>query len=194
MLWKHISDRFPTPRDILLVFLVSTFPVAVWSWIIFLYDLPSFLLSLRASQIINTFSYLQAIVLLESALLFVLVTLLAILLPRRLFLNNYVPQATLLILSLTFWAVGIHLYSARIAGNNASANITNNLPLGIIWAAVWAGVFLGLSILARFLKRWNTLILAFVDRLSLVAGVYLFFPLISLPYVLIRNLVLAITS
>lgn len=189
MLWKHLSDRFPAPRDLLLVFLVSSFPVAIWSWIIFLYDLPSFLLSLRASQIINTFSYLQAIVLFESALLFVLVTLLAILLPRRLFLSNYIPQAALLIFALTFWAIGIHLYSARIAGNIAS-----NLPAGYIWAALWAAVFLGLSTLARYRKRWNTLILAFVDRLSLVAGVYLFFPLISLPYVLIRNIVLAIIS
>jgi len=173
----------------LLVFLVSSFPVAVWSWIIFLYDLPSFLLSLRSSQIFNIFSYLQAIALIESAVLFSLVTSLAILLPRSLFLGNYVPQATLLIVALTFWAVGIHLSSEQIA---SGGDVGSNLALRYLWTAIWVIVFVGSSILARCRKRWNTVILAFVDRLSLISGVYLLFPLASLPYVVIRNIVLMI--
>ena len=189
VLLKHLRDRFPSHRNLRLVFLVSSFPVAVWSWIIFLYDLPSFLLSLRGSQILNIFSYLQAIALIESALLFTLVTLLAILLPRGLFLGNYVPQATLLIAALAFWAVGIHLNSEQIASGGDAGS---NLALRYLWTAIWVIVFVGLSTLARYWKRWNTIILAFVDRVSLVSGVYLFFPLASLPYVLIRNIVLMI--
>jgi hypothetical protein len=169
--------------------MVSVFPVAIWSWIIFFYNLPSFLLSLRVSQIINIFTNMQVIILIESALLFTLVTLLAVLLPRRLFLSHYVPQSALLILALGLWAVGVHLNGEQIALGNAASNAA----LPYIWTALWAVIFLVLSILARYWSRWNTLLLSFVDRLSFVSSVYLFFPLVSLPYVLIRYFVLFIS-
>jgi hypothetical protein len=188
-LWKYLSSRFPPRRDLVQVFLVSAFPVAVWSWIIFFYDLPSFLLSLRLSQIINIFAYLQVIILIESALLFALVTLLAVLLPPRLLLSSYVPQSTLFILALALWAVGFHLYSEQIALGSLASNPT----LLYFWTVVWAVVFLSLSILTRYWTRWDTLILSFVDRLSIVSGVYLFFPLVSLPYVLLRYFVLLLS-
>jgi hypothetical protein len=186
---KFLSSRFPPRQALVQVFLMCAFPVAVWSWIIFFYDLPSFLLSLRLSQIINIFAYLQVIILIESALLFALDTLLAVLLPPRLFLSHYVPQSTLLILALALWAVGFHLYSEQIALGNLASDPT----LLYFWTVVWAVVFLVLSILTRYWTRWNTLILSFVDRLSIVSGVYLFFPLLSLPYVLLRYVVLQVS-
>ena len=188
-LWKFLTNRFPSRRDLSLVFLVSAFPVAGWSWIIFFYDLHSLLLNLRLSQLINIFAYIQVITLIESALLFALDTLLAVLLPRRLFLGNYVSQSTLLILTLALWAVGFHLNSEQIALGNAASNTS----LLTVWTGVWVVVFLALSILTRYWTRWNALILSFVERLSFVSSVYLFFPLVSLPYVLIRYIVLLLS-
>jgi hypothetical protein len=188
-LWKYLTERFPSRRDLSLVFLVSAFPVAGWSWIIFFYDLPSLLLSLRMSQLINIFAYIQVVTLIESALLFALDTLLAILLPRRLFLSNYVTQSTLLIISMALWAVGVHLNSEQIALGNAASNTT----LLYVWSGIWVVVFLALSIMTRYWTRWNGLILSFVDRLSFVSSVYLFFPLVCLPYALIRYLVLLVS-
>jgi len=181
--------RFPPRRDLKLAFLVCAFPVAIWSWVIFIYDLPSFLRSLRIGQIISIFAYVQVVSLIESILLFMLVTLLAVLLPRRMFLNNYVPQVTLLVLALAFWAIGIHLYHEQVAMGNAASN--PNIPFD--WIAIWIVVFLTLSILTRLISRLNSLLFSFVDRLTFVSSVYLFFALISLPVVILRNLVMAIS-
>jgi len=182
------NDRFPSRRDLLQAFLVSAFPVAIWSWVIFFYDLPSFLLSLRIGQIINVFFYIQAIVLIESALLFILVTLLAVLLPRVLFRKHYLAQTSLLILALTAWAVGVHLNGEQVALGNLSGDAARQY----IWTAVWVVVFLALSILVRFWPRFNALIQTFIERLSFVSGIYLFFPVVSLPYLVIRYIVLLI--
>jgi len=75
----------------------------------------------------------------------------------------------------------------------ALGNLASHPSLLYIWAVVWAVVFLVSSILTRYWTRWNTLILSFVDRLSIVSGVYLFFPLLSLPYVLLRYVVLQVS-
>jgi hypothetical protein len=182
-------SRFPPRRDLKLAFLVCAFPVAVWSWIIFIYDLPSFLRSLRISQIISIFAYVQVVSLIESFLLFALVTLLAVLLPRRLFLRNFLPQVSLLVLTLAFWAIGIHLYHEQVA----MGRVADNPSLPYYWTAIWIAVFFALSILVRFNSRINSLLFSFVERLAFVSSVYLFFALISLPVVIIRNLLLAIT-
>jgi hypothetical protein len=189
VLRDFFTDRSPSRQDLILVFLVCCFPVAIWSWIIFFYDLHSFLLRLRWSQVINILLYMQLIVLIESAMLFTIITLLAFLLPRLLFLSNYVSQATILILALTFWAVGVHLNGEQIALGNASADSNQQY----IWTAISVVVFLALSILNRLWSRSNALTISFAERLSFVSGVFLFLPLISLPYILIRNLVLLIT-
>ena len=181
--------RFPPPIDLKLAFLVSAFPAAVWSWIIFIYDLPSFLRSLRVSQIISIFAYVQVVSLIESILLFALVTLLAVLLPRRLFLSNYISQVFLLVFTLAFWAIGIHLYHEQVA----MGRFTNNPALPYYWTAVWFVVFFALSILARFSSRLNAFLLAVVDRLAFVSSVYLVFALVSVPVVIFRNLVLAVS-
>jgi len=180
-----IIARFPSSRDLRQAFLVSVFPVAIWSWLIFAYNLPSFLRSLRVGQIISIFAYMQVMFLIESFLLFLLVTLLAALLPRRLFLNNYVPQATLLVLILAFWAIGIHLHGEQAAlGNVASGPI-----FLYYWTSAWLVIFLTLSIIARLKSRFNSLLLSFIGRLTFVSSIYLFFAVISLPIVVLRNIV-----
>ena len=140
---------------------------------------------MRVGQIVGIFAYMQVIALIEGFLLFVLATLLAIVLPRRIFLNNYVPQVTLLVLAMAFWAIGVHLYSEQVA----LGDVARDHALHYYWIAVWTVVFLALSILIRFKSRLNSLLLSFVDRLTFVSSVYLFFAVISLPVVILRNLI-----
>jgi hypothetical protein len=183
-----VLSRFPSRKDLKLAFLVCAFPAAVWSWIIFIYDLPSFMRSMRIGQILGIFAYVQVVSLIESILLFIVVTLLALSIPRRLFLNNYLPQVALLVFTLAFWAIGIHLYQEQVALGSSISN--QSLPY--YWATLWVLVFFVLAILARYISRINSFLISFVDRLAFVSSVYLFFAVISVPVVIFRNLVLSV--
>jgi hypothetical protein len=144
---------------------------------------------MRIGQIIGIFCYVQVVSLIESILLFASVTLIAVFLPRRLFLSNYLPQVFLLVFTLAFWAIGIHLYHEQIA----MGSITGNSFLVYYWSAAWIVVFLLLTILARFKSFLNSFLLLLLDRLAFVSSVYLFFAVLSLPVVIFRNLLMAIT-
>ncbi len=187
-LLHQLASRFPHRNDLKSAFLVCAFPVAIWSWIIFIYDVPSFLHNLRVDQIASVFAYVQVVALIESILLFAMLTLLAVLLPRIAFLDNYLPQVAITALALAFWAIGVHLHDEQIA----LGSLSKNQSLLVIWTIVWIVIFLTLSILARFKSKANSLLLSLVDRMAFVSGIYLFFAIISLPVVILRNLALAI--
>ena len=169
-------------------FLLCAFPIAVWSWIIFLYNLPSLLLSMRLSQIIAVFAYLQVVALLESGLLFFIILALVVLLPIRLYRNYFISQTGLIVLALSGWAVGLHYKSEQIA--MGTANSEGNWLT--IWSIAWLVAFFGSAISLRYFPRLEKLFSAFIDRLSVVSGVYVIIALISLPYLIFRYLLLVI--
>ncbi len=181
-----LKHRFPSPRDVLLAFIVCALPVHAWTWVLFFYKVPSYLLQFSAGQTLGVFSYAQAFALLESTALCGLTVLVAFLLPRRLFLDRFVPQVVLFVLALTSWAIGIHQYGVDFAGTGAAAAETR--PFLIAWTAGWLVVMLVVSAAMHYwpvIQRW---LWVFADRLIVLSGFFLLVDAAAVLFVVVRNL------
>jgi hypothetical protein len=181
-----IKGRFASRRDLLLAFMVCVLPVHAWTWVLFFYKVPSYLLQLSINQTLGVFSYAQVFALFESALLWGLAVLLAFLLPRRLFLDYFTPQVVLLVFALAAWAIGMQLYGADFAGSDAA--LARTRPFVIGWTVGWLAALVGLSAEMHYwtvIQKW---LWAFADRLVVLSGFFVLVDMICVVIVLLRNI------
>lgn len=160
-------------------------PLHIWTWVIFLYKIPSYLLSLRLGQLLGIFSYTQMFALLESLLLWLAATLLALVLPRRLYLNWYVPQTLLLAAALTGWAIG-YQFAYRAIQNETAAW---DGAAALYWALGWLAAFLVGAASLRLVKPLADSLTRLADRLTVLAVFFLAVDLAGTALVLARNLI-----
>ena len=184
-----IKGRFPTWQQIFPAFLTILFPIAFWSVLNFLRELPSYLMRMKIWEIVGVFSYTQVFALLESIFLVLTLILIAELLPYPLFLKHFTTQAALICILGTFWVVPLHYRSQILAEIPIFANS---------WAsAAWFGIFVALLIAISFLfRRYSRLergFQTFIDKLTAVSLLYLIIDISSLAVILVRNLVFALS-
>lgn len=184
-----IQNRIPTRRELLAAFFICLFPVQLWSWFVFLHKLPSYLLSMSLGQTLSIFAYLQVFALLESGLLWLVVALLAAVLPWRLFRERFIPQALLLVLALAGWAAGVQVMLLGVETETSSGG--GYLPYA--WTLLWLVFLVGMSILAVKLPRVTKTLLEVVERLSLLSGLYLAIDLLALAAVILRYVAAALS-
>jgi hypothetical protein len=173
--------HLPPRRQVLLVFAACAFPIYTWAIVAFLWKLPSWLLFLRASQILAVFGYTQLSALAESLLLLLAILLLSLLLPRRFFRDRFVAQGGMVALVTAAWAIALQL--------NVEA-VTNSLSLRTI--ALWITLFLvptaTLFLLIHHRPRVAQVIEATVDRLLVLLYIYLPLTLLGVSVVVVRNI------
>jgi len=176
--------RLPSREQARLLFLAILVPVNFWALVIFLQELPAYILRMNAWDITGILAYVLTIALLDSLILLFFVTVIMALLPVSFRKHHYTTAGTLIAYLTIFWLVLIQ-YQDTIGAR---------LPIvqqrWFIW--VWlAALLTGISAAAYLLSRSEKLDLwvrAFVDRLSLLSTVYLFLNLAGLLVVLGRNL------
>ena len=95
---KHIKNRLPDRKNLILFFLACIFPIHLWAILQFLREISSYILWLSWFEIISVFSYTQAIALVESSFAFIGLTFLAFYLPRKFILDHFLAQSTTILL------------------------------------------------------------------------------------------------
>jgi hypothetical protein len=182
--FRWLSHRLPTRHETWLVFVVSVIPVHIWAWLVILNKVPSYLLSFSFGQIIAVLAYVLSLALFESLLLSLFPIFLAFLLPRRLFLDYFVAQSTLLVATLSAWFMIVQ-YRIQVVENEPVVKLD---PSSYLLALACLGIFIALAIMLRYLPRWNTGLLGFADRLSVLSTVYVLIDLCALVIVVLRNI------
>jgi hypothetical protein len=109
---------------------------------------------------------------------FLLVLVLAFLLPRGWFLERFVPQATLLALVAMLWVVPVHYLSVQASAAIPSAGLSG--PSGILWFVFCLLLLVGLSILFRRMEKFQTLLQGFAEKVVPLSVVYLLVDFVSL--------------
>lgn len=176
--------RLPSREQARLLFLAILVPVNFWALVIFLQELPAYILRMNAWDITGILAYVLTIALADSLILLFFAMVIMLLLPVSFRKHHYTTAGTLIAYLTIFWLVLIQ-YQDTIGAR---------LPIvqqrWFIW--VWlAALLTGISAAAYLLSRSEKLDLwvrAFVDRLSLLSTVYLFLNLAGLLVVLGRNL------
>jgi hypothetical protein len=169
-----ISNRLPSRQDFFTVFLVCIFITHVWAILIFLSQLPSYLLRMGAWDITGVFAYNQVFVLLESLLLASILAIVALVLPRTWFLAHFVTQAAILALIAAIWAIAIHLQDRLTPIWPFSQ--ASLIPF---WGILCLVVFAGLSSLLRRSSRFHQGLQTAIASLSFLSLIYLFVDLMS---------------
>jgi hypothetical protein len=182
-----LASRIPRRQEIALVFLICIFPTHVWSIIAFLRELPSYLMRLNAWEIASVFAYSQTFVLLESLILTIVITILAIALPGFLIRDRFVPQAGIFVVLISFWTALIHYQGP----------ITAILPLSgkyapVAWLASLIIALVSLSILVRQSPKFEKKTTKLIESVAFLSAIYLIIDVVCLFLLLMRFISISI--
>jgi hypothetical protein len=181
-----LLSRLPSRQETWLAFTMAAFMVHSWALLNYLREVPGYLLRMPISGMWGVLAYVLSNTLFESLLITGLVALVCMLTPRRFLKDRFVPQAAVLILAPCLWIIPLH-YQARIVGV-LDAGPLGNLGLLAVWLLTFLVALIDLSIVFRRYPRVEAGLISFADRLTVLAGVYVFVDILGVITVLLRNL------
>jgi hypothetical protein len=172
-------SRFASLHDIVLVFAACAFPVYSWSIWYSLERLPSWLFYLDAWEIVGIFAYIEAFALVESVAIVLVLLLLAVIVPARLFRDKFVALSSAMITLAAVWTIATqNLLVLRNIPQSAELILLGIClaSFGLIYFAIYRHS--QLQVLAK----------AFAERVSVLLYIYIPLSLISLLIVVLRNI------
>ncbi len=175
-----LRNRFPSRAETFEVFAACAVPVFIWAIIAYLDAVPGFILRLSIWDVIGTASYVLAFALVESIVFLVPFVVLAFILPGRLLRDHFGALGSVLALITAAWAMHLNydrLYFNTLTDEQVRTGIVLYL-LSILAAAL---------LIVRF-KPLERLVRSIMDRVTILAYVYVAFALVSILIILIRNI------
>ncbi|GAB4498884.1 MAG: hypothetical protein OHK0052_12950 [Anaerolineales bacterium] len=198
------KKRLPSRSELWTVLVVTIFVTHIWGVIQFLNRVPALILRLTTGEILAVAAYNHFFLLLESLSVVGLLAILAFILPQRWLRNQFSTQAGLTVVLMAVAAALFH-YSGSIVGalqtpwesllraigipEEALGGYLLFLLLGIM--GIWMFLFFAaLPALPKFSQRTGVQMryTDFVERASVLSGLFLAIDLLSLFTVIIRNL------
>jgi hypothetical protein len=171
-------NRFASIQDIVLVFAACIAPICSWSILQFLEELRAWLFYLSSWDVISIFAYTQALALLESATVLLIVILLGAILPARFLRDRFVAQGSMVVLLTLGWAIATQ-YKIIPRGFRPPARkffLLYLASIGVSW------------VLIHRYKRLEESIDSFVERLTVLLYVYIPTTFLSVIIVMFRNI------
>lgn len=176
-----LHRRLPSGREILSGYLTCLVPIVAWSTFRTLNDgLKVWSRQMHAWDVIGVVAYVQAFALFETAVVFLPLLFLSLVLPLNWFRDKFVALSTGLVYLSAAWCVLAQLHDSEVRW----WSFKHLLP----WFGAYGASLLLVSLLIHRSSRVQALIRAFAERVELVASAYLLIGLIAVLIVLIRNL------
>lgn len=176
-----LTQRLPSRSALFNTAVACVFPIFAWSTVSMLREVPVWVLRLNAWDLIGMIAYNQAFALLESALVFLVLVLGALLLPPRWRQVEFHALATGMVFTSTAWFVLVHFNddAIRLWGMGQFAR------WGLVYLASLAGVFLLIQRFAPVARGLSVI----THRLSVLSVFYALTGAGGLLLVILRNLV-----
>jgi hypothetical protein len=140
--------RLPSREELRLVGSVCLFGMHLWAVPVYLRDLSIWLRFLEAGEVVGTSGYVFGFLLLESAAVAGVLTLLAALLPRKWFRQQFVPQALVWLTATLLFILPFHFNKWLFS---MLASVERLLAFFAIWLVLYAAVLL---FSGGALRRW----------------------------------------
>lgn len=176
---NFIKNRFAPREQIILLFAACVFIIHVWSIVNVLREVPAWVLRLNYWDLFGVIAYTQVYALIESVIVIVVLIVIAALLPAKLFRNKFVAVGTMIVVVTSIWFILAHYNDEVIR----------------LWGAKQFIIFLLIFIVSllapylliqRYPKLENT-ISSIVQRIAVLAYVYVTLDIISIFIIIIRN-------
>jgi hypothetical protein len=171
-------------EDILLVFAACIFPVFIWSFYNLLNEIPSFVLRLNLGDLFGTSAYVLAFALLESLLfflaLFIVMSLLAFILPRKLWGDHFMAIGSMLAILISAVAMYFQLNYDRVIKLSLKRTL---FELGLVGLT-----FVIYYVLILSFPRFESAIRSIVRGVSVLSIFYAFLGCLSVLIIIFRNI------
>jgi len=141
--------------------------------------LPSWALRLGLFELLGVTSYPLVFALLESILVWLLIILLSLVLPRKVLGKDFVTQAAIFIFFLAILS-GLMHFSVEL--------IFNFRLYTLVLLLIIFSIALILSYLAGRSMKYSSSIRNLLSRVNVLSGIYIFMDLVGLSIILFRNL------
>lgn len=160
--------------DLILLFVYTAFPIHVWTIVNMLKDVPSWALYMRYWELVSTVAYTLAFALFETLIVFTPIILVGLILPKRWVRNVFVP-----------WA-GVMLVEGAIAAIIFQEFILTFGPKKMTLAVILLAMALS-TVVVVWSQKLREIVRVVAQRFSILAFLYIFFDLIGLVIVIVRN-------
>jgi len=177
-----------------LLFLMSVFPQHLWTLIFAFRDISWLIDRTNVWDAIGNTSYGMVYAFFESLLIFGILALLGLLTPSRWEVNRRVAFLTLLLFITSIWGMVsqlLYLWNIWLPFPLMQFIASTGRPLVMLYLFSLAVVVPTVSFPVFAFVRWNKTLptlLDFMDRLTTLSMLYLFFDVIGLIIVVIRNI------
>ncbi len=172
-------DRLPSSQDLRLVFGGCAFVIHIWAIINLLDELPAWVMRLTAYELMGAISYPLVFALLESLFVWAALIVLSMLLPKNWMRNHFLARGITLMLVTALWSIFIHFNYESLIKN------MRDLPL-------WLGAILVSTLVLVYLagryRRIDTVLRWILERIEVLAYMYIFVDIVGLFIIVSRNL------
>jgi len=175
-----VLSRFPAKQDVIPVYAVIASIAFGWSFVLFLWKLPSWLLFLQLDEILTILAYVFSVNLLESLGFLAFLLLLSFFLPAGLLKDKFVVRGGFISLSV--------LGSIAIYINRYMENGQGFIKYFPVWMIATVFIAILLCVISTRFSFFSSVILWLADRLTVF--LYILVPLssISLGLVILRGM------
>ncbi|MCZ7553975.1 MAG: hypothetical protein M5U05_15565 [Anaerolineales bacterium] len=184
---KSIINRLPNREQVVLLFLAISLPINFWALVVFLQELPAYVLRMSAWEILSVLAYILTLALVDSLILLAICVILLLFMPTSLLKGRYTAAGTMSAYLIILWLIPIQ-YQESIA---ARFHVVEQSWFVWLWLALLFASFALFAIILVRSEKFERMIRAYLERVSLLASVYLFFNFAGLLIVIARNLIAA---
>jgi hypothetical protein len=184
---KSTQKLIPERRDFMALLMVCVFITHFWSIINFLHEIPSFIQQQTIGEIVGVFSYVQTLVLIETLIVFVFIILITFLLPKRIILTKFLPQASLLVIITSLWVIPIHFHDQIIY--KFSIDARRYLIFLSSLMVTYAVTIIGTSILLHRNSNFEAGLLSFINKVVTASILYLSLDIVAIVVIILRIII-----
>lgn len=177
---NFIKSRFASREQLILLFAACVFIIHVWAIISVLREVPAWVLRLNYWDLIGVIAYTQLYALAESIVVFLVLIIIAAILPAKLFRDKLVALGTMVVLITSIWFVFAHYYDHVIRLWGIKQFLLILLPF-------FATILVPYLLIQRYQKIAD-IIVNIAGRIAILSIVYVLISVISIVIIFIRNI------
>jgi hypothetical protein len=177
---EAVKKRLISRDDVIVVFAASVFVVHIWSIYTLLKEIPAWILRLSYWELVGVISYTLLFALVESMIVLAFLIILAVLLPARIFRDRFISISTIFVFLAALWIIPVRLYENTIRSWGMIG------VLGVLFLAMISFVIAYLVVLKS--QKVEQSINAIVQRVTLLAYIYVFVDIVAMIVVISRNI------
>jgi hypothetical protein len=174
------KNRLVSKQEIYYTFVACSFPVYLWTFYKIFNQIPAWITKLNVGEVASVSAYAVAFSLFESLILCLLFLILAGILPERIFRRKFVAHVMMIMLVSAVWAVIAQFNYSDVYG----WTFADLLP----WLVIYLFSILLIYFLVQRFERFSRFVYRFVQRISVLATLYILVGVIGLIVVVLRNI------